>query len=286
MRGAGTPAPWHNPAMADDLNPQAKQMADESMVRNLSAQAIAIWPQEEPLFRRYGLPEAARILDAGCGTGEISSRLAALFPGATVLGVDIIEGHLALARARHAALEPRLRFEARNIFELGLPDRTYDLVVCRHVLQAVPHARRVIAELARVTRPGGRLHLIAEDYGMIHFQQGRCDPDLFWKEGPQAFGTATGTDLRIGRNAYPILLDLGIRDIAIDYVVVDTLRVPRETFAAIWEAWRDGYSDAIAQHTRFTIDEVRDYFADMVATIRNPLRYAAWFVPVVSGVVP
>ena len=121
---------------------------------------------------------------------------------------------------------------------------------------------------------------------MIHFQQGRCDPDLFWKEGPQAFGAATGTDLRIGRNAYCILRDMGIRDIEIDYVVVDTLRVPREIFAAIWEAWRDGYSDAIAQHTRFTIDQVHDYFADMIDTIRDPGRYAAWLVPVVSGVVP
>lgn len=272
--------------MADDLNPQAKQMADESMVRNLAAQAIAIWPQEEPLFRRYGLPDDARILDAGCGTGEISSRLAGLYPRSSVLGVDIVESHLALARAKHAALGARLRFEARSIFDLGLPARSFDLVVCRHVLQAVPHAPRVLAELARVTRSGGRLHLIAEDYGMIHFQQAQCDPDLFWKEGPQAFGTATGTDLRIGRNAYPILRALGIRDIAIDYVIVDTLRVPRATFAAIWEAWRDGFADSIAQHTRFTIDEVNAYFTDMIATIRDPDRYAAWFVPVVSGVVP
>ena len=63
-----------------DLNPQAKQMADESMVRNLDAQARAIWPQEMPLFKRYGLPANAQILDAGCGTGELASRLAELFP--------------------------------------------------------------------------------------------------------------------------------------------------------------------------------------------------------------
>jgi hypothetical protein len=35
-----------------DLNPQAKQMADESMVRNLAAQAHAIWPQEVEFIRR------------------------------------------------------------------------------------------------------------------------------------------------------------------------------------------------------------------------------------------
>src|SRR5205085_3931432 len=42
------------------------------------------------------------------------------------------------------------------IFELGLPDGTFDLAVCRHVLQAIPHPERVIAELARVTRRGDR----------------------------------------------------------------------------------------------------------------------------------
>jgi hypothetical protein len=53
-----------------DLNPQATQMADESMVRGLDAQARAIWPQELQFMRRYVMPAEARILDAGCGTGE------------------------------------------------------------------------------------------------------------------------------------------------------------------------------------------------------------------------
>jgi len=39
--------------MTNDLNPQAKEMADESMVRNLAAQADAIWPQEQRFFERY-----------------------------------------------------------------------------------------------------------------------------------------------------------------------------------------------------------------------------------------
>ena len=98
-----------------DLNPQAKQMADESMVRGLDAQARAIWPQELQLIRRYAIPDEARILDAGCGTGEGSSRLAELFPRAQVLGVDIIDEHLDLARSRYAHLAARLRFERQDL---------------------------------------------------------------------------------------------------------------------------------------------------------------------------
>ena len=60
--------------MTHNSNPQAEQMADESMVRGLAAQAKAIWPQERAFFERYDLPATAEILDLGCGTGEISER--------------------------------------------------------------------------------------------------------------------------------------------------------------------------------------------------------------------
>jgi SAM-dependent methyltransferase len=272
--------------MATDLNPQAQQMADESMVRNLAAQAQAIWPQELGLFRRYGVDGEARILDAGCGTGEISSRLAELFPRSSVVGVDVLEGHLELARARTRQLGPRLRFENRSVYGLGYPDHSFDLTVCRHVLQSIPHPEQVLAELVRVTRPGGRIHLLAEDYGMVHFPRRRLDPDEFWWEVPRRFGEATGTDHFVGRNAHGPLRRLGVQGISLDYVVVDTLRVPRETFAAIWEAWRDGYSEVLARHTRFSREEVVAHFDDMIAAIRDPDAYAAWMVPVIAGVAP
>jgi SAM-dependent methyltransferase len=272
--------------MPDDLNPQAKEMADESMVRNLAAQADAIWPQERHLFDRYRLPETANILDAGCGTGEISLRLLQTLPHARLLGVDLIDDHLERARARCVGLANRARFENRSIFDLGLPDGTLDLVVCRHVLQAIPHPDRAIGELARVTRRGGWMHLIAEDYLMIHFEPRRLDPDDFWSTGPRQFGDALGTDLRIGRRAYGILRRLGLTDITIDYLVVDPLRVPRATFAAIWRAWRDGYADAISTNTSVTRDVFVEQFDDMIATLDDPSGYGVWHVPVVAARVP
>ena len=258
-------------------------MADESMVRNLAAQAEALWPQERPLFERYDLPDEAAVLDAGCGTGKITARLAALLPRASLLGVDLIEDHLARARRRTAEIGARVGFERRSIFELGLPDRAFDLVVCRHVVQAIPHVDRALAELVRVTRPGGWLHVIAEDYLMIHFEPRALDPDDFWSGGPRRFGERTGTDLRIGRRMHRLLRQLGLTAITIDYIVVDTLRVPRPTFAAIWEAWRDGYSDAISTYTDMPRDRVVAHFDEMIATIRDPDGYAVWHVPVVAG---
>jgi SAM-dependent methyltransferase len=269
-----------------DLNPQAREMADESMVRNLAAQAEAIWPQEEPLVRRYALEAGAKVLDAGCGTGEISFRLAQMLPGAQVLGVDIIDAHLDLARSRCAALGNRARFENRSIFELGLPDRRFDLVVCRHVLQAIPHADRAIAELERVVRRGGWLHLIVEDYLMIHLEPRRLDPDDFWNTGPRRFGDALGTDLRIGRRTYGILRRLGLTDITVDYVVVDPLRAPRGTFAAILAAWRDGYADTVSANTGISRETFLAHFNDMIETLNDPDGYGVWHVPVVAARVP
>jgi ubiquinone/menaquinone biosynthesis C-methylase UbiE len=269
-----------------DLNPQAKQMADESMVRNLDAQARAIWPQEAPLLRRYSLPPEPRILDAGCGTGEGSSRLAELFPRATVLGVDILDDHLSLARSRYARLAPRLTFENQSIYELGAPDRSFDLTACRHVLHSIPYADRALAELARVTRSGGYLHVIAEDYGMLHFQRAQLDPRDFWHEVPPAFAAATGTDLFIGRDAFGMFAAIKLEEIKVDYVIVDTIRVPRETFATIIGAWRDGYADAIGEYTKFSRDEAIAHFNQMIANIRDPRSYAVWMVPVVSARIP
>ncbi|HKU82126.1 MAG TPA: methyltransferase domain-containing protein [Candidatus Tumulicola sp.] len=267
-----------------DLNPQAKQMADESMVRNLAAQARAIWPQEAPLFARYGLPPAARILDAGCGTGEISSRLAELFPHSRVEGVDIVDAHLELARRRYRTLSERLHFEHQSIFELPMPDGTFDLTVCRHVLHAIPQAERAIAELGRVTRPGGTLHLICEDYGMLHFRRGGSpDPADFWHAVPVQFGAATATDLFVGRDVFGILARQGFGQIAIDYAIVDTLRVPRETFAAILEAWRDGYAESIQELTEFSSEAAIGYFDAMIANVLDELAYAVWFVPIVGA---
>lgn len=269
--------------MTNERNPQAEQMADESMIRNLAAQAHAIWPQEQPLLARYGLQGAVHIADVGCGSGEITGRLAELYPQAQVLGIDILETSVAHARRRYAALSPRVRFEQGDAFDLELPADTFDLVVCRHVTQAVPDADEVLSELHRICRPGGWVHVLSEDYGMLHMMLGKLDPDRLWYEGVLSFTHATGTDARVGRRTWTMMKQLGLQDVWVDYVVVDTLRVPRATFAGIIEAWRDGYADTISSKTKLMPGEARALFDQVVASILNPDHYAVWHIPIVSG---
>jgi ubiquinone/menaquinone biosynthesis C-methylase UbiE len=269
--------------MTSERNPQAEQMAAESMLRTLAAQAEAIWPAEQALLARYGLAGAVRIADVGCGSGEITSRLARLYPEAQVLGLDILASSVAFAAERYSSLAPRLRFEQGDAFDLAISPDSCDLIVCRHLTQAVPEPKRVLAELYRVCKPGGWLHVLSEDYGMLHFPFGTLDPDRLWQDGVFTYARATGTDARVGRHTWSYLKQLGLEQLRVDYVVVDTLRVPRDTFALILESWRDGYAGVLGERSKLTAAETLALFNQIVASIRDEASYAVWHVPVLSG---
>ena len=127
------------------------------------------------------------------------------------------------------------------------------------------------------------MHVLAEDYGMLHMMSGPLDPDVFWRKGPVEFAERTGTDSRIGRRAWSLLRAAGLKDVRVDYVVVDTVRVPRRVFADIITAWRDGYTEALAT-PEFPPSLVLRHFDEIIASLLNPDHYAVWHVPIVSGV--
>ena len=74
-------------------------------------------------------------------------------------------------------------------------------------------------------------------------------------------------------------VDLGLADITMDYIVVDTLRVPRETFAEIITAWRDRYAGVSAEAMGISLGPSRAHFDTMIANIRDPPSYADWTWP-------
>ena len=106
------------------------------------------------------------LLDVGCGPGTITSDLALLVaPGETV-GVDASADVVAQAR-EHAAgvgLE-NLRFEVGDLFALGYPDASFDVVHLHQVLQHLVDPVAALVELRRVLRPGGVLAARDSDYG-------------------------------------------------------------------------------------------------------------------------
>ena len=116
--------------------------------------------------------------------------------------------------------------------------------------QAVPDFPRVLDEIGRVLKTGGWLHLLSEDYAMLRMPRSPVrafDPDRFWIDGALAYLDSIGCDGRIGRHTPPLMEARDYTDLAMDYVIVDTLRVPRAMFGGILRAWRDGYAEALAE---------------------------------------
>ena len=115
------------------------------------------WPKFEALLGADGarIADAARVLDAGCGTGLLGAFLRSA--GRTpeqLFGVDVSEGMLRRARARGVTVVQA------DMAQLPFPDDRFDAVLSFTVLRIIPSDEgRVLREMARVIRPGGRLVL-------------------------------------------------------------------------------------------------------------------------------
>src|SRR5262245_46802190 len=125
--------------MSQPVYGQQSAMEDPSMVGTLEAQAQMIWPLERPLLERLGLARGRRVLDLGCGTGRISGGIATEWPHLSVTGVDLCGPHLDVARRDYPpARHPNLAFVEGDARSTGLPAATFDAVVIRHMLHAIP----------------------------------------------------------------------------------------------------------------------------------------------------
>ncbi|MDG4826607.1 methyltransferase domain-containing protein [Asanoa sp. WMMD1127] len=102
-----------------------------------------------------------RLLDAGAGAGEVARDLAAT--AAEVVAMDASARTLRAAQELTPADLP-VRFVQGDITALDFPDGTFDGVRSERVLQHVADPDRAVRELARVTRPGGRVVLVDTDW--------------------------------------------------------------------------------------------------------------------------
>jgi SAM-dependent methyltransferase len=111
-----------------------------------------------PLLDAALVDRGTRVLDVASGPGYVAA--AAAERGASVIGVDIAEGMIALARERH----PQLDFRFGNAEELPFADGSFDAVVGNFVLLHVGRPERAVSEFARVMDAGGRVALTVWDF--------------------------------------------------------------------------------------------------------------------------
>ena len=99
-------------------------------------------------------PKSEIILDVATGTGDLALEVRDQFPNAQVVGLDVVPDMLMLARAKAGGA---IAVVAGDALALPFPDEGLDGVVTAFALRNVTDIPAAFAEMARVTRPGGRL---------------------------------------------------------------------------------------------------------------------------------
>ena len=142
---------------------------DDRERRRLFLQASILNPLSDQLLRRAGLSAGLRVLDIGCGVGELSMVAARLVGRrGCVTGIDIDEGALALAaaRAREQGLD-HIDF-ARSDCGTYRTDASYDAVIGRHILIHTPDPPGVVGLAHSLLNPGGVAVFQEFDFSVVH----------------------------------------------------------------------------------------------------------------------
>ena len=100
------------------------------------------------------LQPADRVLDVGCGTGELLRRIAARYPSASLAGLDPVAEMLQVAGEKLGG-KADLRLGWAN--KLPWEDATFDVVISCNMFHYITHPIEAIREMERVLRPGGQL---------------------------------------------------------------------------------------------------------------------------------
>jgi SAM-dependent methyltransferase len=154
-----------------------------------------------------------KILDVGCGPGTITVDLADRVPDGHVTGIDAAPEIVAQAREL-AGGRANLDFTTGDVYSLDYPDATFCVTHAHQVLQHLADPVRALAEMRRVTKPGGIIAARDGDYGgMIWYPQTPVLDE--WMALYQAVARGNGGEPDAGRRLHVWAREAGFTDIKV-----------------------------------------------------------------------
>ena len=204
--------------MGENLSNQPKKYSfggKPEEVQRLEAQGRAYGRLLDKEMEFLSLKPGMRVLEAGCGTGAVTRRMAIKVSPGEVQGVDM--DSLFIEEARKIAAEKgvnNIKFSVGNADDLKFEDDVFDLSYCRLVLMHVKDPVKTVAELKRVTRSGGTVAISdQDDGGILVYPELPKMMYMFSKYGSLA--KMRGEDRFIGRKLFSIMERAGLSPITI-----------------------------------------------------------------------
>jgi ubiquinone/menaquinone biosynthesis C-methylase UbiE len=114
------------------------------------------------------LPLGGKVLEIGTGKGRFLVRLARHAGMVTTVDIAAEEQRCARLNARYAGVEGKIRFVLRDAARLSWPDSTFDAVATMNAMHHIAHFKRVLKEMLRVVKPGGKI--VLADFSPRGFQ--------------------------------------------------------------------------------------------------------------------
>ncbi|HZT83011.1 MAG TPA: methyltransferase domain-containing protein [Gemmataceae bacterium] len=190
----------------------------EAGAERLRLLARAKWPTTQTLLAGVGLRQGMHCLDVGCGIGEVALALAEwVGPRGRVVGIDVNDGYLAVAREQAARRGLGAVFRRGDVFDLH-EEAAYDLVYARFVLTHLSEPARALHRLLHAARPGGAV--VVED---IDFPGHFCYPDCAafrrYVELYEAVVRRHGGDPAIGPRLLGLMRGAGLGGLHLDVVL-------------------------------------------------------------------
>lgn len=152
-RGDGSGAMFDGIAARYDLLNRLNSLGADRRWRRTAAEALGL--DAAP-------GGAARVLDLASGTGDLAIAVARRYPGAVVQGIDPSPGMTCFGRRKveRSGLGDQIALGAGDAQNLAFPDNSFDAVTIAFGIRNVPDRDRALREMARVTRPGGRVAVL------------------------------------------------------------------------------------------------------------------------------